>query len=245
VLKKLMARNIRRLYHANSVETALTYINENALLSREIVVNRGLPQSGQFTDDKDISYGIFGDVFFNLDDQHQRFRRPNSYGPILFRINVGSLFSLIYQNSEAKVNITKRQPHEWESDDKPEMRWLQEISEMDGLFMHPESDPSKRSWRADGNWSDFVVSGFSDGVPLGAVEAILVENIPSIPQLFDEFLECAENLTADRTLLGRIYRRDTCPATCRCSNESSYRKVLADGKGSFGVWKKTSRPSTG
>lgn len=77
-------KNINYLYHANTVGTTITYFQQNGILSRGAVENKGLFQTSQSSDDIDKILGVWDDVFIDTTDLHSYFNRQNHYGPILF-----------------------------------------------------------------------------------------------------------------------------------------------------------------
>lgn len=108
----LVARNVTKLFHANSVKTSLSLLGLGGLASRELVENSALGQTNQITDPIDRKYGIFGDVFMDTVDIHQRVSDRNKYGPVLFVMDVAVLTAL---PPTAQVLITRLNPSKWDS----------------------------------------------------------------------------------------------------------------------------------
>ena len=101
---------VQRLYHANTVTTACTFLSEGALLSRAEVERRRLPQTPQDSDKIDKEYGIWNDIFLDFFDVHDMTKMPvNIYGPVLFVFDVDVIAS-----AENDVNITKKNPMSWD-----------------------------------------------------------------------------------------------------------------------------------
>ena len=87
ISRVLDEKGVSRLFHANSVLTACTYLENGHLLSRAGVEGRGLRQTPQPSDEIDRKFGILGDIFLDGIDIHERARTkkaPNEYGPVLF-----------------------------------------------------------------------------------------------------------------------------------------------------------------
>lgn len=105
----LTNKGITNLYHANTVETSLTFINNRALLSRGYVEFHNLIQTVQNSDDKDKRVGVWNDVFLDGKDLSTYFHRPNYYGPVLFVMKLDLLNSPLFD----KVLVTKDNPNNW------------------------------------------------------------------------------------------------------------------------------------
>lgn len=106
----LISYGVQHLHHANSVSTSLSLLSLGGLASRQLVENRELPQTHQYTDDIDKEYGIFGDVFMDTVDIHTRANNLNKYGPVLFVLTVDILLHLPLGS---RVLITKLNPSKW------------------------------------------------------------------------------------------------------------------------------------
>lgn len=110
VYDTLVARGVRHLHHANSVRTSLSQLRLGGLASRRAVDVHRLPQTSQITDDLDRKYGIWGDIFMDTVDIHERASDRNKYGPVLFVLNVEMLRNL---SPSARVLITRVNPSKW------------------------------------------------------------------------------------------------------------------------------------
>lgn len=132
VKKVLVSKNIANLYHANTVLTALTFINNGGLLSRETVENANLLQTPQETDKKDKSYGIYNDIFFDSVDIHERVKNVNHYGPVTFVYNIDVLDEL----SEYEICVTRTNPANWCDTEKNDCscRYYQDIYDLETFF---------------------------------------------------------------------------------------------------------------
>lgn len=233
--KLLKERGIYYLYHANAVETSLTYLQKGALLSRQYCISKSLPQTYQKSDPLDQKYGIFDDLFFNLDDQHLRFKKPNEYGPVLFHIHVGWFFDFLESAPDVYLNITRKNPHKWLDSDSMEDRWLLSTEEVDGLFLHGRNDPRK-FYRKGGVWPDFVLSGLSEGLPLETVSKVWLEQPPQIPDFIEQFQAKAGVLTSSFSTDQISYREQCAAAGCACCNSDSFEKPNIKPKLSFGAY---------
>ncbi|PIF71305.1 hypothetical protein [Flavobacterium sp. 2] len=105
----LQKKNIKYLYHANTVATSLLYVEQKSLLSRQYVEDNNLYQTAQYTDAKDKILGIYDDIFLDMVDIHSYLSRPNFYGPFLFVFDSDILISGLIK----VVRITKKNPSNW------------------------------------------------------------------------------------------------------------------------------------
>lgn len=127
VYQLLKAKQIQYLYHANTLSTALTFIQNDALLSRHAVDANNLFQSPQDSDAEDKLYKVWDHVFFDGFDLHNKYHRANKYGPVLFRFNLRMLQSPKIQH----FFITKSNPWYWKgtSEDQRFYSSIDELSE--------------------------------------------------------------------------------------------------------------------
>lgn len=107
----LSAQNIRYFFHANTVRTSCTFIEEKGLLSRGAIEAKGLIQTPQSSDEDDKQFNVWNDIFFDLVDLHGYFPRQNLYGPVCFVLNN----SLLLDPDLPNICITKNNPIYWES----------------------------------------------------------------------------------------------------------------------------------
>lgn len=105
----LISKNVEYLYHANSVLTSLTYINNGGLMSRSFVDDSGLIQTPQMSDESDKKLDVYNDVFFDSVDLHSRMKDINHYGPVSFVYSVEVLDDICSYD----VLITKSNPIHW------------------------------------------------------------------------------------------------------------------------------------
>lgn len=233
-LKHVCANRKLVLAHANSPETSLSFLREGALLSRQNVIDRKLPQSYQWSDSNDQRDGIFDSVFIDFSDQHRRFNEPNKYGPVLFRIDPERLFDYL-QKSTARFSITKKAPHEWKPQDSPEQRWLS-ASELPGLFVN-SADNTPASGFTNG-WPSLVIASPRE-IALTVVAAVVVENPTSGLVDFPTFKKMAQDF-APNLLIRKRYPSE-CPSTCKCKMADGYDQIPRDrlGIGDWVVTKKT------
>jgi hypothetical protein len=105
----LASKGIQNLYHANTISTSITFLNQKNLLSRKFVIDNNLFQTEQYSDELDKKFNIWDDIFLDAMDIHSEFKRPNKYGPVLFSFNLDLLLS----SDVNKIRITKVNPVHW------------------------------------------------------------------------------------------------------------------------------------
>lgn len=121
----LKQKNISNLFHANTVATSITFIEEGGLLSRHYIEERGLYQTPQTSDDIDKLFDVFKDIFLDTADLHKHFSRQNHYGPVLFKFRLELLL-----NEEIEIWVTKDNPINWEHDSASEEKYFINVMEL-------------------------------------------------------------------------------------------------------------------
>jgi len=84
----LTEKGVTQLHHANSVITACQFLREGSLISRGTVDRNGWFQTPQESDSIDKNLSLWFDVFVDTVDIHDRAKRKNVYGPVLFVLDV-------------------------------------------------------------------------------------------------------------------------------------------------------------
>ncbi|MEN0036412.1 MAG: hypothetical protein AAGC78_05065 [Cellvibrio sp.] len=118
----LKSKGILNLFHANTVATSITFIEEGGLLSRHDVEERDLYQTPQTSDDIDKLFDVFGDVFLDTADLHRHFSRQNYYGPVLFKFNLELIL-----DDEMEIWVTKDNPIHWDRRSESEENYFQSV----------------------------------------------------------------------------------------------------------------------
>lgn len=88
VAEILKLRGVTSLYHANTVQTACTFLRNGRLMARGVVEERGLIQTPQASDESDRKFGIWYDIFVDAFDIHETLLRRNAYSPALFVLDL-------------------------------------------------------------------------------------------------------------------------------------------------------------
>jgi hypothetical protein len=130
VVKILKDKGLLNLYHTNTVLTSNTFLENGHLLSRQYVEDKGLRQTGQYTDALDKKFGVYNSIFLDFVDIHSRARKRNNYGPILYVFAT----ELISKIGIETVHITKRNPSTWADEDEITSRYYMSTEEFRGGY---------------------------------------------------------------------------------------------------------------
>ena len=135
VYEVLKDKGVDELYHANSIATACQFIRSRSLMSRGTVERLGVTQTPQTSDDIDKRHGIWFDVFMDSIDIHNRARRANVYGPVLFVMKT----EIIKRTYTARSWVTKLNPTKWAGKSKRQ-RWFQDKKDLEDNFIVGQFD---------------------------------------------------------------------------------------------------------
>lgn len=127
----LKEKNVEYLYHANTVLTAKTFIQQRCLLSRHQVETDNLLQSPQKSDPEDKKYNVWDAIFLDGADLHVKYSQPNFYGPVLFKIKLDMLISPSFE----KVYVTKSNPMCWRDDTKMEDKYYSSLDQVKADYL--------------------------------------------------------------------------------------------------------------
>lgn len=129
-IKRVLTSNgVLHLYHANTVETSISFLKSEGLLSRGLCEDIDLPQTDQYTDETDRRYNIYYDIFFDS-TEIQRRTGVSYYGPVLFVYSV----DVIDIVQEGHVRITKRNPDVWNDEMSETEKYFCSINELSFHF---------------------------------------------------------------------------------------------------------------
>jgi len=204
VKKKILA-----LYHANTVSTSITYLQNGGLLSRGAVENKGLFQTPQpRSDDKDKQVNVWNDVFLDTADLHTAFNRENYYGPILFELD-----RELVKDENFEIWITKNNPIYWDVNSTIEERYFQNVEELEKLWYTIERQRKMITIRNNDSpiLFNYVRKVFVDDPQY----AITIDNKDVI--LFNSAKnEIIKNLPDNHILKGKFIPRPDCIKWCYC-----------------------------
>ena len=125
VCEILKEKGISQIFHANSILTSCLFLQNQKLLSRGNVKQKGLYQTPQDSDKIDRKYGIWHDIFLDTVDIHRRANARNQYGPVTFVFDI----NVLIKNYTGKIWITKLNPTKWAGKKKHE-RWFQNADDL-------------------------------------------------------------------------------------------------------------------
>jgi hypothetical protein len=126
----LVKKGITNLYHANTISTSITFLNEKSLLSRKFVEDNSLFQTSQYSDAKDKKFDIYDDVFLDFVDIHKEWKRHNKYGPFLFVFNIEILKSDVIKT----LRITKKNPVHWRETESEKDWYYSNLEDFDNNY---------------------------------------------------------------------------------------------------------------
>jgi len=121
----LTEKGIHFLFHANTVSTSKTFIEQGGLLSRGAIEQNGLIQTVQSSDEIDKLFGVWNDIFLDTVDLHGYFPRQNLYGPVAFKIRTEFML-----NNDYDIWITKDNPINWNQEDTNKERYFENVGEL-------------------------------------------------------------------------------------------------------------------
>ncbi len=121
----LRERGLNNFYHANTVSTSLTFIENNGLLSRGLVERNMLHQTSQDSDTEDKAFDVWDDIFIDIADLHGFFPRQNLYGPVLFEIDNTFLLE-----DNIDIWVTKNNPMFWSANLSQEDKYFQGFEDL-------------------------------------------------------------------------------------------------------------------
>ncbi len=130
VYEVLADNGVDELYHANSVVTSCQFIRSCSLLSRGTVERLRLSQTSQSSDDLDKRYSIWFDVFADSVDIHDRAKRANIYGPVLFVIDS----EIVLNSYTGRLWVTKSNPMYWRGKAERD-RWFKDKTGLAANFV--------------------------------------------------------------------------------------------------------------
>ncbi|MEZ4858531.1 MAG: hypothetical protein R2781_06945 [Flavobacteriaceae bacterium] len=123
--KILTEMGVANLYHANTVSTSITFLNEKNLLSRKYIEDNNLFQTKQISDANDKEFNVYDDIFLDFIDIHRVLKRANKYGPFLFLFNI----DLLKSDRIKHIRITKKNPLYWRKDQSEKDWYFSDLKE--------------------------------------------------------------------------------------------------------------------
>ena len=197
----LQRKGIFDLYHANSVITSNSLLQLGGLASRGCVAGRGLPQTAQYTDIIDQRYGIWGDVFTDGVDIHERTSARNKYGPVVFVLDARLLLEL---EDGIEVLITKSNPTKWTDDQSVGDRYFTSIAELSAGLTR-------------GTFDQMITFRTADRIiPFGNQLKQIVLDDPQVKNVFTTAQQSLRSTATNHGIAIPVVRR-TCGLGCKCA----------------------------
>lgn len=161
--ESLLSKGVSHLFHANTVATSTSFVLAGGLLSRGDVERRNIFQTPQSSDDDDRKFDVWNDVFLDAEDLHEKFKRQNKYGPVLFRFGIEFLL-----RDDLDVWITKNNPIYWREGQASEDRYFQSATELMRSWDEPGSQQRMFTIRKPGGpvlfpYLDAIILDYFDG----------------------------------------------------------------------------------
>lgn len=200
----LRKHGVRYLYHANTVRTAKTFLEQGQLLSRGAVEQQGLSQTPQDSDALDKQFGIWEDVFLDSVDIHYRARRRNLYGPVLFVFPV----SILDGPEINAIWVTRRNPIHWRTADTDLDRYYSSVPDFDSQFTY-------------GDFYKHIMVRNRDRISLSQVDRIVIDDPGYNPStLLDEAVSCLKQAAVRGGIVSaNVFSIRECRMECKCEKE--------------------------
>lgn len=116
--------------------TSCAFLRNRCLMSHATIEKLGLFQTSRISDQASKIDGIWNDIFTDAADFHIHSQRANTYGPVLFELDI----ELVKNTFTGKVWVTKSNPAKWEKDVKHESRWFVSANDLESYFSYGAFD---------------------------------------------------------------------------------------------------------
>ena len=230
IYELLRAKGVTNLYHANTVTTAQTFIEEDSLLSRYFVEQHHLEQTAQSTDEMDQTLGLWDDVFLDGFDLHQRSSEPSSFGPVLFVMKL----ELLLRRDLGELSATRWNPSYWKYHPNWEDRYIMELSELEDHYLAPGVDPARIVFTFTKSERKITLSKFLYQIILDEPYCS-IQNGSNTNFIITKQVQSALRSTMDRNGLTDIplilRHASSVKPTCNCTEQ--YQKLYTDNLGEF------------
>jgi len=206
----LKEKGITHFFHANTLTTALTFIENNGLLSRGLVEKLGLNQTIQSSDDDDKRFDVWDDIFVDTTDLHGYFPRQNLYGPILFKFNIEFLLE-----DTLDIWITKNNPIYWNNTLTNQDKYFQDINDL------------QTNWDIfDRQRKMFTIRKADKPILFNNLEKIIVDNpkvqLQDNTHLFNEVVKELNAKAEENNFFKGKFEERSCEASCFCKKNYLY-----------------------
>jgi hypothetical protein len=210
----LEEKGVEFLYHANTVLTSLTFLKAGALLSRGYVEANGLVQTEQRSDAEDKEFDVWDHVFLDAMDLHQRWNRPNIYGPVLFKIKLDLLSSPKFPG----CYVTKGNPMYWKGFTPMASRFYSKIETLRDDFLSGKKQDGRIMFTFRAPGTGINLSKYLDSVIIDTPR-ILFKTSLGTDQTVGEYIKSAIMTGLVSNHLGHIpllFRHEAGVGWCKC-----------------------------
>lgn len=216
----LKKKEVPFLYHANTVATALTFLNARSLLSRHQVEADGLAQSSQISDEHDKKYDVWDHVYVDGTDHHVLYSRPNNYGPVLFRLNLELLTSPLFP----VVYIMRSNPLRWIDKMTLDQKFYTDIDEIDEIYLTKKQLDSQTMFTFRNPGYGIKLNKFLHSIGIDEPEILL--KLTSVGEIgAGNYVRTVIGNAMKQNGLGHIplmKRHNTAVGNCRCWTRYNY-----------------------
>lgn len=202
VLAFLAEKKVTSLYHANSVQTSCTFLQQARLLSRGTLDERGLSQTPQQTDATDKQFGLWFDLFLDSVDTHVRARKRSVYGPVTFQLSA----QLLASDWNTSLWITKCNPQYWTPTTPQSDRYFSSLKELRTSFVV-------------GRFDHMLVLRHVGGVLRLApfLEAVTIDSVMGVDDtLHQQSIQKLQTSAQMGEITTSITHRNNCRSNCVC-----------------------------
>lgn len=217
VYEILKNKGVASIYHANTVITSCQFLRNRSLLSRGTINRKGMYQTPQISDKNDRKFGIWFDVFTDSVDIHQRAKRANLYGPVLFVLDS----ELIKKTYTGKIWVTKLNPIKWLGRRYKE-RWFTSAEDLEENFVL-------------GDFNQMIVFRHCGGeLPFKDYLLEIILDNPKLESNHIDYYSMAYGALKLAMTEGRIdvrIKKRKCPIKCTCLDE--YKTNISNTKQMF------------
>ncbi|MFC6098368.1 hypothetical protein ACFPVY_17100 [Flavobacterium qiangtangense] len=181
-------KGIENLYHANTIATSISFLNEKSLLSRKFVLDNNLFQTDQYSDEKDKKFGIWDGIFLDAMDIHTVFNRRNKYGPVLFSFSTELLKSDLVNS----VRITRVNPVHWNSTQSEKDWYYSDLDEFKNNY--------KKGNKLKDVGSMLILNDINGKLPLRPFFNKLILDNPNVSVNYNEHETYLSDIIAEKIL---------------------------------------------
>ena len=199
----LLEKEVAHLYHANSMATACTFLENGGLLSRGAVEDFGLYQTPQETDATDKLLDVYYDIFFDSVDIHERIGKINHYGPIVFVYSTDVLETL----PEGTIQITKYNPIRWFPNTPENKRYFSSEEEL--YFGYTKGDFTQH----------ITLRHQTEALPFDYLEKIIIDNPMIDNTSYFENAYCHLQFLIEKYAPWICLEIRQCPLGCSCHQQ--------------------------